>query len=126
MIDKETKWREECKAVGFTWIEKVDKRHSKCSCDVCGHVDNYRQGAIRLGDVKCSHCYETKLREECKAVGFTWIEKVDKRHSKCSCDVCGHVDNYHQNAIRIGKVKCSHCYETKLREECKAVGFTWI
>ncbi len=126
MNDKVAKWSEECKSVGFTWIEKVDGNYSMCSCDVCGHVDNYQQGCIRRGEVKCSHCHETKMREECSAVGLTWIAKVDGAYSKCSCNVCGHVDNYAQAHIRRGNVKCSHCYEAKMREECKAVGFTWV
>ena len=126
MNDKETKWREECKAVGFTWIEKVDRRYSKCSCNMCGHIDDYQQGAIRRGEVKCSHCHQTKMVEECKAVGFTWVGRAGGAYSKCSCNVCGHVDDYRQDHIRRGNVKCSQCYETKMREECSAVGLTWI
>lgn len=126
MIDKETKWREECSAVGLTWLGKVNKSHSKCSCNVCGHVDDYQQVAIRRGSVKCSNCHETKWREECKAEGLIWIEKVDAAYSKCSCNVCGHVDNYDQGQIRRGKVKCSNCYQARMSEECSAVGLTWI
>jgi len=126
MNDKEMKWSEECSAVGLMWLVKVDAKYSKCSCNVCGHVDDYHQSAIRLGKVKCSHCHETKMSEECSAVGFTWLVKVDAKYSKCSCNVCGHVDDYQQGNIRRGNVKCSHCLDTKMSEECKAVGLTWI
>ena len=126
MNDKQMKWSKECEAVGFTWIEKVDGKHSKCSCNVCGHTDYYEQSNIRRGNAKCSSCQATKMREECSAEGLTWIAKVDGKHSKCSCNVCGHVDDYRQGNIRSGKVKCSQCHNTKLSEECSAVGLTWI
>lgn len=116
MNEKEMKWREECKAIGFTWLVKVDGTYSKCSCNMCGHIDDYDQANIRRGRVKCSNCYETKMSEECSAVRLMWIKKVDGNRSKCSCNVCGHVADYDQGAIRRGKVKCSQCYYTKWRE----------
>lgn len=125
MIDKEMKWREECSAVGLMWLGKAGGGYSKCSCNVCGHVDNYQQGDIRRGKVKCSHCHETKLREECSAEGLTWIAKVNKSHSKCSCNICGHVDDYQQGHIRLGKVKCTACQITKYKAALKD-GWTFI
>lgn len=125
MNDKEMKWREECKAVGLTWLGKVDWSRSKCSCNVCGHVDEYVQGAIRRGKVKCSQCHETKMREECSAVGLMWMAKVNKSHSKCSCNMCGHVDNYVQGDIRRGEVKCTACQITKYKQAAKQ-GWTFI
>lgn len=122
---KEIKWIEECKAVGLMWLGKVDGKYSKCACSMCGHVDNYVQGHIRNGKVKCSLCHETKLREECSAVGLTWIEKVDKNYSKCSCNMCGHVDSYVQNHIRRGNVKCTACQITKYKAALKD-GWTFI
>ncbi len=125
MNDKEIKWMEECSAVRLTWLSKVDGNYSKCSCNVCGHVDNYQQSAIRRGNVKCSHCYETKISEECKAAGFTLVVKVDGRYSKCTCNVCGHVDNYNQANIRRGNVKCTSCQITKYKAVLKD-GWTFI
>lgn len=119
MIDKESKWKAECETEGLTWIEKVDKNCSKCSCMVCGHVDEYDQGAIRRGRVKCSKCHETKMREECKVVGLIWLSKVNGQYSKCSCMVCGHIDTYQQANIRLGKVKCTNCQITKYKTAVK-------
>ena len=125
MIDKERKWCEECSAVGLTWIKKVDRLYSKCSCIVCGHIDDYRQAHIRRGKVKCSNCYERKWCEECSAVGLTWIEKVDGNRSKCSCNVCGHIDDYRQDNIRRGNVRCTACQITKYKSALKD-GWTFI
>ncbi len=125
MTSKEIQWSEECRAVGFTWIAKVDANYSMCSCNVCGHVDNYNQGHIRRGNVKCSHCHNTKMSEECSAVGLTWIAKVGRTYSKCSCNVCGHVDDYRQDNIRRGKVKCTACQIIKYKSKLKQ-GWTFI
>ena len=125
MISKQEEWKAECEAVGLTWIEKVNGHYSKCSCDVCGHVDDYRQDSIRCGNVRCKQCHETKMREECKSVGFTWLGKVDGYYSKCSCDVCGHVDDYRQDSIRRGTVSCSNCQITKYNSAAKR-GFEFI
>lgn len=100
--------------VGLTWITKVNKSHSKCSCSVCGHVDNYVQGDIRRGSVKCTSCQITKYKQAAKQ-GWTFIDNyrenkhtyVNIQHS-CSDDLVK-VD---VGAYLKGEYSCPHCMHT--------------
>ena len=120
------KWTSECLEQGFKWLGKVDGARSRCECMVCGHVDDYRQGDIRRGEVRCSSCHETKMKNECLQQGFEWIHKVDGNNSLCRCLVCGYEGTYQQGAMRKGDVRCSSCHETKMKNECLDQGFEWI
>ena len=114
------KYKAECLAEGFVYLGKSDRRnYSVVKCNVCGGVGEYVQGHIRAGKVRCNECQESKIREECSAEGFTWIEKVDKNRSRCSCNVCGHVDVFAQANIRAGNVRCKACQNTNYKSAAK-------
>lgn len=120
MIDKESKWASECLDCNFEYLCRGSRSgYSQVKCMVCGGVGEYRQDAIRRGEVRCRTCHEKKMREECSAEGFTWLGKVDAKNSKCSCNVCGHVDEYEQSNIRAGRVRCKACQITKYESAAK-------
>lgn len=127
MIDKETKWRDECSAIGFTWLGKVDGHYSKCSCTVCGHVDTYHQANIRRGEVKCQQCQIIKYQKSAKP-DWTFIDHfrdgrltyVNVKHTRCECLVKVHVGNYLK-----GEYDCPRCQITKYKQSAKQ-GWTFI
>ena len=81
MIDKETKLREECSVEGLIWLGKVDGARSKCSCIVCGHVDDYQQNNIRHGKAKCTACQIAKYKAVLKD-GWTFINNYCETASR--------------------------------------------
>lgn len=114
MIDKETKMCEECSAVGLTWIEKVDGLYSKCSCIVCGHIDDYQQANIRRGKVRCTACQITKYKSALKD-GWTFINHYRENHTtyvniqhRCSDPIVKVAVSAYLNAA----YDCPHCMHT--------------
>ena len=124
---KEMKWREECKAVGLTWVGRAGAKYSVCSCNVCGHVDEYQQGHIRAGKVRCGGCQTTKYKSVAKD-GWTFdghycvdrLTYVNLKHS-CGDDLV----KVQVGSYLKGAYDCPQCQTTKYKQAVKQ-GWSFI
>jgi hypothetical protein len=112
----------EATAVGLTLLgEGKSQAYRIYKCNICDHHQEIQFGAVRRNTFRCENCFQTKLKQEAKAVGLKLIGK-GKRTAKSvyrtyQFDDCGHEIEAEVGNVRKHKPRCPICFEQKLEEE---------
>jgi len=120
--------KNEAKAVGLTLLgEGKSQAYRIYKCNICDHHQEIQFGAVRRNNFRCENCFQTKLKNEAKAVGLELIGKgKNKDYRKYRFNQCGHIHEVHKNTVRFNNPRCHICHKQKLQKEAKAVGLTLV
>lgn len=94
----------------------------------CGHVDDYKTGHMRIGNVKCSHCINESHVNKALINGFILLGKSDKgnayrRYKKISC---GHIDDILIHVINKSNGFCKQCWLEEKKQQAIAIGIEFV
>ena len=114
------KYTAECSAAGFEYIGKSSRvGYSVVKCMVCGAVDEFQQGNIRGGRVRCKDCQISKYQQASKD-GWTFINHYCENHRsyvniqhRCS-DAIVKVE---VGAYLNGSYDCPHCMHSHYSDQ---------
>jgi hypothetical protein len=78
----------------------------------CGHEQEVQIGKIRAGIVECKTCVADKHTKEAQAYGCTLLGAGKNPRFRFYALPCGHEQEVHLSAMRIGGFECQTCEET--------------
>ena len=117
-------------------FEKRVRTGCVVSCNVCSNEWTVRTSTARYGEPLCENCFNTTLKKEANSSGFTFLPEIAPKKTQSpsritlkrwySCNDCGHVATYQHTSMRLGHVKCSKCYETRLMNDAQIQGMKYL
>lgn len=115
----------EASAIGWTFIRKVDKSYGEYLHDDCGSIRNLQPVHVRKGVARCEHCFINEKITSALASGFEFIKAIsghigEYKHS------CGAVSRFQYTHMRLGSVKCKHCYDSSIAGDAEDTQWEWI